>query len=105
MSPMLLVMAGAVVTVLLLCKRMGRLVAGAAWMIAVLGALWVVDLVAISQDWRDADGFVDCDDSCSAVQEGAGVVVVGAPILIFLLLGILVFARFGPARKDRAPWN
>ena len=105
MSPMLFVMAGAVVTVLLVSQRMGRLVAGAAWTMDALAVLWVADLIAISQDWRDADGFVDCNESCSTAQEIAGVVVVGAPILLFLLIGILVFARFRPARKDGQPWN
>lgn len=96
----LALMAAVVVAVLFFSQRRGKLVAGALVSIGALAALWVADLVAISQDWRDTDGFVDCNDVCSAEQEAAGVVLIGVPILVFLLLGILVFAVWRPGERE-----
>ena len=99
----LVVLGGAVVAVLAFSQRRRRLVAGATWTIAALAVLWLADLAAVSQGWRDLDGFVDCNDSCSAGQTAAGVVLIWVPILVFLLVGILVFARYRPAQRDRPP--
>ena len=96
----LALLAAVVIAVLFFSQRQGKLVAGALVSIGALAALWIADVIAISQDWRDTDGFVDCNDVCTAEQEVAGIILIGVPILVFLLIGILVFAVWRPGRRE-----
>lgn len=94
-------LAGAVVGALFLSQRRGRLVRGALLTMAALAVLWLAGLLVISQGWRDLDGFIDCNESCSTGQEATGVVIFWAPMLVLLLAGIVLFAYYQPARRDQ----
>jgi hypothetical protein len=59
-------------------------------LLGALAALWLLDVAAISQGWRDIDGWVDCHDSCSSLQIAGGVVAIWAPILFVVLLVALL---------------
>jgi hypothetical protein len=41
-------------------------------LLAACGAVFLFDLVAVSTDLWDADGFVDCNDYCSTWQDAIG---------------------------------
>jgi hypothetical protein len=60
----------------------GRLGAAAAVLGALAVALWALDLAAISSGYRDADGFVDCAEECTAVHFTTAIGFLGAPLLV-----------------------
>jgi hypothetical protein len=61
--------------------------------LGALAALWLLDVAAISQGWRDLDGFIDCNDACSPGQTAAGVVALWVPVLfVVLVVALLVLA-------------
>jgi hypothetical protein len=64
-------------------RRFGRnaVVVGTA-----LAAIWLLDLLAISTHWKDADGFVDCNRSCSGFQDTVGVLFWFVPMAVLLLM-------------------
>jgi hypothetical protein len=95
-------LTGVVVVVLFLSKRRGRLVRGATLAMAGLAAAWLAVVLAVSQGWRDVDGAIDCNDSCSRIQGAAGVVLFWAPMLFLLLGGLIFFAYYRPARRDQS---
>jgi hypothetical protein len=59
--------------------------------LTLLAALWALAALAVSTDWRDADGYVDCWPNCSPLQDTVGVLFVVAPAAaVFLALSALV---------------
>jgi hypothetical protein len=65
--------------------------------IALLATLYVVAILFIETDYRDADGFTDCWPSCSAFQEAVGLVLwLGGGLLVlsgvFCLAALLILA-------------
>lgn len=66
--------------------RHGVLWTGGALLVVV--GIWTLAKIAYDRDWRDADGFFDCYPSCSALQRGVGVGLIGGAILA----GVLVVA-------------
>ena len=94
-------LTGAVVAVLFVSKRRGKLVRGALLAMAGLAIAWLAVLLAVSQGWRDVDGAIDCNESCSGLQSGAGVILFWAPMLFLLLGGLIFFASYRPARHDQ----
>jgi hypothetical protein len=69
-------------------------------LLGALAGLWLLDVAAFLQGWRDIDGWIDCNDSCSSLQIAGGVIAIWAPILfVVLLLALLVLTlrrRMGP---------
>ena len=62
----------------------------------LLGLLWLLNFYAISTDWRDADGFIDCWPDCSFVQEAAAMIFWNTPIFIGVLLLVALVATLVP---------
>jgi hypothetical protein len=58
-----------------------------------LAALWLLAEVAIATDWHDADGFLDCYPSCSALHVAVGVLFWGAPAAALVLVSSAALAR------------
>ena len=96
-------LTGAVVAILFVSKRRGRLVRGALLTMAGLAVGWLAVLLAVSQGWGDVDGAIDCNESCSSLQSGAGVVLFWAPMLFLLLAGLIFFASYRPAGREQGP--
>jgi hypothetical protein len=53
----------------------------------VMALLWALAYTAISKDYRDADGWVDCWPRCSAFQNAVGGTFILGPAA-FVVLGI-----------------
>jgi hypothetical protein len=69
-------------------RRLGRNVV---FGLGLLAALWLPAALAVSTDWRDADGFGDCWPNCSPAQDTVGVLFLVAPAAAaFLALSALV---------------
>jgi hypothetical protein len=62
----------------------GRLGATAIALFIVACAIWVAAFAAIVSGYRDADGFVDCNESCSSVQHLSAIGFLAPPLLISL---------------------
>jgi hypothetical protein len=59
--------------------RRGVLITGVA--LITVAVVWIAAKVANDRDYRDADGWVDCWPSCTALQRGVGVSLVGGAVL------------------------
>lgn len=73
-----------------------------AFLVAVI--VWVGAFAAVSSGYRDADGFVDCGESCTGVHLAASLGFVAPPLLISvsaagMLVALIVRAR---RRRERA---
>src|SRR5919197_762834 len=65
--------------------RRRRLVRDVALGLGLVTGLWILAALAISTDWRDADGYVDCWPNCSLVQDTVGVLFWVAPAAALVL--------------------
>lgn len=83
-------LSGVVAAILVAGRR--RLRAASIVLGVVIGALWAVDLAAISQGYRDWDGFVDCGDACDVEQVAAGAILVWAPLAVVALTVVVAVA-------------
>jgi hypothetical protein len=54
----------------------------------LLALLWIAAGAAVRSDYRDADGYIDCWPSCSALQDGVAMAIWWGPIA-FVILGVL----------------
>ena len=82
----------------------GRLGVASIVLLVVSLAAWALALAAISSGYRDADGWVDCRDSCTAVQRAAATGFLGPPLLVALAaLGMLgaLLGRWLRLRRER----
>ena len=71
--------------------RRRRLARNVVFGLAVLATLWVLAALAISTDWRDADGYVDCWPNCSAVQDAVGVLFwIGPAAAVVLAVSAII---------------
>jgi hypothetical protein len=69
----------------------GRLGRNVVFGLGLLAALWGLAALAVSTDWRDADGYVECWPNCSPVQDTVGVLFLVAPAAaVFLALSALI---------------
>jgi uncharacterized membrane protein YfcA len=68
-------------------------------------AAWVGDLVVIASDVRDADGFVDCGDNCTAMHRLAALGFVAPPLLVSLAAGGMLVALVARGRARRMDEN
>jgi hypothetical protein len=72
--------------------------ASAAVFVVALTA-WIGEFAAITSGFRDADGFVDCGDSCTPTQRLAAVGFVAPPLLISLSAGGMLVALVVRGRR------
>ena len=63
--------------------RHGMLFTGLA--LLVIAAIWTLAKVANDRNYHDADGWADCWPSCTALQRGVGVSLVGGALLAGVL--------------------
>jgi membrane protein implicated in regulation of membrane protease activity len=69
----------------------------------VLALLWLAAIAAVRTDYHDADGYIDCRPSCSALQDGVATAIWWGPIA-FVVLGVLaavLAAVSGPRSSKR----
>jgi hypothetical protein len=68
---------------------------------AILG-LWLTFLVLSAADYKDADGWIDCNNSCSNLQTATGSILfygLAALALLLVVFGIATLAR--PPTRSR----
>ena len=78
--------------------RLG-LASGIVFVVAVVA--WAADFVALTSDYRDADGFVDCGESCTAMHRLAALGFVAPPLLISLAAAGMLVALVARGRRQR----
>src|SRR5688572_30423780 len=78
--------------------RLG-LASGALFFLAL--ALWAGDVVAVTSDYRDADGFVDCGEDCTPTHRLAALGFIAPPLLISLSAGGMLVALVARGRRRR----
>jgi pyruvate dehydrogenase E2 component (dihydrolipoamide acetyltransferase) len=78
--------------------RLG-LASGVVFVVAVVA--WAADVVALTSDYRDADGFVDCGESCTAMHRLAALGFVAPPLLISLAAAGMLVALVARGRRHR----
>lgn len=59
-----------------------------------LAVAWVLAKLAYAADYRDADGYVDCWPSCSALQQAVAAGLYVAP-LSALVVALVTLAAYG----------
>jgi hypothetical protein len=94
----LAVSAGVLVVVavlLYLAHRRGQLLAASLVLFVLAVAASGLAYAAVATDYRDADGFVDCWPSCTAIQEATGFGIFLAPAVAVCLRSPPFLAR-GP---------
>jgi hypothetical protein len=83
-------------------NRKRRLARNVALWLGVLSAFWAIAALAISTDWRDADGYFDCWPHCSSVQETVGVLFWVAPVAAGLT-AVSALVAWLTGRRPRRP--
>ena len=83
----------------------GRLGLASGVVFALALAAWVLDFAAITSDFRDADGFVDCGDFCTTTHRLTALGFVAPPLLISLSAGGLLVALLARGRRRRMSQN
>jgi hypothetical protein len=66
---------------------------------------WVADLVVVTSGYRDADGFVDCGEACTATHRIAALGFVAPPLLVSLAAGGMLVALVARGRERRMREN
>jgi hypothetical protein len=99
----LLIALGLSAGVLLLARaRHRRLLVPALAMSALFALIWGLALAAISTDFHDSDGFVDCWPDCSWLQQIVSAATFGAPVLVLGLLIVAILSFTSRRRHGRA---
>ena len=70
----------------------GKLVQATLAALAVVACLWVLAAVATATGWKDADGWIDCGESCSALQYATGATLAGGILVGAALIVVAVVA-------------
>jgi hypothetical protein len=70
--------------------------------LAVVAVLWALAALATATGWKDADGWVDCRDSCSALQYATGATLAGG-ILVGAALVVVALVAAVRARRGSSP--
>lgn len=86
---------------LVLADRRHRLLPAFAAILVALAVGWGLAARAVAVDYRDADGFVDCWPSCTALHKTVGATLFFGPVAAVLLLvvaAVLLAARRRTAR-------
>jgi hypothetical protein len=66
----------------------------------ILGAVIVIDAIAITTDFQDADGYIDCWPGCSTWQTIIQYTLGPAIVLLLPLAIVAVFREFTSRRKS-----
>lgn len=76
---------------------------GVASFVAFVAAVvvWIAAVAAVSSGYRDADGFVDCGESCTGVHLAASLGFVAPPLLISVSAVGMLVALIVRARRKR----
>lgn len=61
-----------------------RLGTAAVVLFVAAASVWILDFMAISSGYRDADGFFDCGEDCTGVHFSTAVGFLAPPLLIAL---------------------
>jgi hypothetical protein len=77
-------------------NRLG-LASTVAFMVALV--VWVADFAAVSSGYRDADGFVDCGDTCTGVHLAATLGFLAPPLLISVAAAGMLVALVSRGRR------
>lgn len=80
----------------------GRLGIAAVILFAVSLVVWVLAFVAISTEFRGANDFATCDDSCGTIHYLAAVAFIAPPLLIALAALAMLVTRGARWRARRA---
>jgi hypothetical protein len=83
----------------------GRLGTAAVALFAVALAAWVLAFAAITAEFRGANDFATCDESCTTVHYVAAVAFIAPPLLIALSGLAMIVARGSRWRVRRAREN
>jgi hypothetical protein len=82
--------------------RRGRLITSALLGAGLLTVVWLLVGVAVSSDWRDADGWVDCYPRCTRLQDAIAVLFILTPIAVGLLVTVALTAFLVERRRRSA---
>lgn len=74
-----------VVAGLVVATRRGHLLLASAGTLTVLAGMWLLAVLAVRADYRDADGFIDCWPSCTAVHNAVGATLFYGPVAAILV--------------------
>jgi hypothetical protein len=83
----------------------GRLGTAAVALFLSALAAWALAFAAISSEFRDADDFATCTDSCTTVHYVVAVGFIAPPLLIALSAAAMIVARGRRWRVERAREN
>jgi hypothetical protein len=83
----------------------GRLGTAAIGLFVTALATWVLAFVAITTEFRDANSFATCNESCTTVHYAAAVAFIAPPLLIALAGLAMLVARGSRWRVRRAREN
>jgi hypothetical protein len=83
----------------------GRLGTAAIALFALALAVWILAFVAITAEFRGANDFATCDESCTTVHYLAAVAFIAPPLLIALSGLAMIVARGNRWRLRRAREN
>ncbi len=78
----------------------GRLGLAAIVLFSAAVLVWVIDFMAISTGYRDADGFFDCGEDCTGVHFSTAVGFLAPPLLI-AMSALAALVRLFQRRRTR----
>jgi hypothetical protein len=76
----------AVIAGLVVAARHGRLLVASVATLTVLAGMWLLAVLAVRADYRDADGFIDCWPGCTAVHNAVGATLFYGPVAALLVV-------------------
>jgi hypothetical protein len=93
-----LVVVGVIAGLVVVARR-GHLLLASAGTLTVLAGMWLLAVLAVRADYRDADGFIDCWPSCTAVHNAVGATLFYGPVAVFVVSAttLLLKRRGGPS--------
>jgi hypothetical protein len=78
-----------------------RLGFASAVLLVLAVAAWVLDFVALTTDFRDADGLLDCGRACTPMHRLVALGFVAPPLLIAIAAAGMVIALIARGRRRR----
>ena len=79
----------------------GRLGVASAVVFVLAVVAWVLDFVALTTDFRDADGLLDCGRVCTPMHRLVALGFVAPPLLISIAAAGMAIALVARARRRR----
>jgi hypothetical protein len=71
---------------LVVAARHGHLLVASAATLTALAGMWLLAVLAVRADYQDADGFIDCWPSCTAVHNAVGATLFYGPVTALLVV-------------------